>query len=243
MPETLRVGSLGFDVALLQLQLNLKALPSPNLAVDGSFGSLTHAAVVAFQRRAGLTPDGVVGPLTHGALAQGLSLTAVNHGVHHIAQPTPTTCWAAATAMVTHSSVASVQAKTPAQMIAADGGLLNSSESDQAVVTGARYGAIHGLRCNAPMSWSVGGLVNLLRQGPLMLDMLWNTSNYARGNGSPGHMVVVSAVVSDNNPQGDRTHLLVLDPWPPNKGKLDWVEYGRWMQEVPTRTYRIFELQ
>jgi hypothetical protein len=91
------------------------------------------------------------------------------------------------------------------------------------------------------MSWSVGGLVSALRRSPLMLDMLWNTSDYTQGNGSPGHMVVVSAAVSDNNPLGNRTHLLVLDPWPPHRGKTKWVEYQRWMFEVPTRTYRVFE--
>lgn len=34
------------------------------LAVDGSFGPLTHAAVVSFQKGMGLDPDGEVGPLT-----------------------------------------------------------------------------------------------------------------------------------------------------------------------------------
>ena len=241
MPTTLRPGSLGFEVALLQLQLNLKGLPSPHLQVDGAFGSRTHAAVVAFQRRAGLGPDGVVGPLTHAALAQGLALSAVHHPLTHIAQPTPTTCWAAATAMITGTTVATVRARTPADMVAADGGLLNSSESDQAVVSGARYGAMHRLRCHAPMSWSVSGLLGRLQAGPLMFDMLWNTADYLQGQGSPGHMVVISAAVSDNNPVGAGTHLLMLDPWPPRQGKVRWIEYGRWMQTVPAATYRIFE--
>lgn len=71
--------------------------------------------------------------------------------------------------------------------------------------------------------------------------MLWNATDYTAGKGSPGHMVVVSAVVSDNNPDGARTYLLVLDPWPPQQGKVGWVEYQQWMWEVPTRTYRVFE--
>lgn len=144
MPPTLRTGSIGFDVALLQLQLNVKGSPSPNLVVDGSFGSRTHAAVTAFQRQAGLSPDGTVGKLTHGVLAQGPALTAVRHGVTHVAQPTSATCWAAATAMLIRSTVPAVRARTPADMVASDGGLLNSSATDQAVVTGSRYGAIHG---------------------------------------------------------------------------------------------------
>jgi lysozyme len=39
--------------------------------VDGVFGAKTRAAVIAFQRVRGLTPDGVVGPKTRAALAAG----------------------------------------------------------------------------------------------------------------------------------------------------------------------------
>lgn len=241
MPATLSTGSQGFDVAVVQVQLNAKNPPDQKIAVDGDFGPLTRAAVVAFQRQEGLSPDGIVGPLTHAALTQGLTLTTAKHSVTHIPQPTPTTCWAASTAMMTRSTVAAVQLKTPADMVAADGGLLNSSGSDQAIVTGTRYGRIHGLRCYPPMSWSVAALVGTLLRSPMMFDMLWNSSDYAQGSGSPGHMVVVSAVVSDNDPVGNGTHLLILDPWPPNRGKISWVDYQSWIEEVPTRTYRVFD--
>lgn len=240
MATTLRNGSRGFEVVVLQVQLNIKNPPNLKLKVDGAFGPKTQAAVIAFQSRMRLVADGVVGPLTQAALATGLMLTTANHSVTHIAQPTPTTCWAASTAMMTRSNVAAVRAKTPNDMIAPDGGLRNSSGSDQAIVTGTRYGNIHGLRCHAPMSWSVSALCAALRQSPLMFDMLWNSAEYAQGSGSPGHMIVISAVVSDNNPSGNGTYLLVLDPWPPNVGKISWVEYQRWINEVPTRTYRVF---
>lgn len=241
MHATVRIGSRGFYVAVLQVQLNKKSASSPSLKVDGSFGPLTRAAIIEFQRQAGLTVDGIVGPKTNAALEQGLTLSTTHHSVTHIAQPTQTTCWAASTAMMTKSSVQAVRAMTPADMIASDGGLLNSSESDRAVVTGTRYGNIHGLNCYAPMSWSVGALVSTLMRSPLMFDMLWNSSEYVQGHGSPGHMIVVSAVVSDNNPTGNGTYLLVLDPWPPNLGKISWVEYQHWMRDVPTRTYRVYE--
>jgi len=241
MSTTLHQGSTGFDVAVMQLQLNLKNTAARPLRVDSGFGPLTRAALVAFQSRNGLAADGIAGPRTHAALAQGLNISAVHHAMTHIAQPTDTTCWAASTAMMTRSTVSAVQAKTPADMVGSSGGLRNSSGSDQAIVTGSRYGAIHGLCCHAPMSWSVPGLIAALRRSPLMLDMLWDAKEYTAGHGSPGHMVVVSAVVSDNNPAGAGTYLFVLDPWPPHRGKVSWVEYGQWMREVPTRTYRVFE--
>jgi len=67
----LRIGSTGSSVRLMQGFLaDLRArYPSlPPVAVDGIFGPNTHAAVVAFQRIAGLTPDGVIGPLTWNAI-------------------------------------------------------------------------------------------------------------------------------------------------------------------------------
>ncbi|MEN9365831.1 MAG: hypothetical protein RL489_189 [Pseudomonadota bacterium] len=95
MPATLHQGSTGFDVAVLQLQLTLKNATARPLRVDGGFGPLTRAALVAFQSRNGLAADGIAGPKTHAALAQGLNLSAVHHAMMHIAQPTQTTCWAA----------------------------------------------------------------------------------------------------------------------------------------------------
>ena len=240
MPITLLSGSRGFDVAVVQAQLNARSTTNPILSVDGEFGPITRTAVMSFQRRVGLKPDGIVGPLTHAALAKGLILSTANHNVTHIAQPTSTTCWAASTAMMTRSTVAAVVARTPSDMIAADGTLLNSSESDQAIVTGTRYGNLHGLRCHAPMSWSISAFIAILRQGPVMLDMLWDSFGYSQGRGSPGHFIVISAVVSDNNPSGSGTHLLILDPWPVKVGKLSWVEHRKWINEVTTRTYRVF---
>ena len=52
----LKRGSIGTEVKILQ-----KAL---NIGVDGNFGAKTEAAVKAFQKSKGLTPDGIVGNKT-----------------------------------------------------------------------------------------------------------------------------------------------------------------------------------
>ena len=58
----LRKGSTGPEVSLLQGQLHrLGYDPGP---IDGDFGTKTRRAVVAFQKRYELDPDGIVGPLT-----------------------------------------------------------------------------------------------------------------------------------------------------------------------------------
>ena len=63
---TLRIGSIGPEVAILQDALRAHGF-NPG-AIDGSFGAGTQAALIAFQNSEGLLPDGVVGPRTATAL-------------------------------------------------------------------------------------------------------------------------------------------------------------------------------
>jgi len=68
VPESrplVRLGTNGDAVRLLQERLNSHGA---GLGVDGDFGKRTLAAVVAFQRGNGLTPDGIVGGKTWAAL-------------------------------------------------------------------------------------------------------------------------------------------------------------------------------
>ncbi len=53
---TVQSGSYGTDVRVVQNLLGASA--------DGSFGPQTKTAVITWQRRHNLTPDGVVGPTT-----------------------------------------------------------------------------------------------------------------------------------------------------------------------------------
>ncbi len=65
--EPLVNGSSGEFVTILQTYLNriAEVYPSiPSVAVDGVFGNATEQAVLAFQNEFGLSPNGVVGPVT-----------------------------------------------------------------------------------------------------------------------------------------------------------------------------------
>lgn len=64
--KTLQLNSFGEDVRRLQLRLIELGFDA---AADRDFGPETMAAVVTFQKSRGLTPDGVVGRLTWGALS------------------------------------------------------------------------------------------------------------------------------------------------------------------------------
>lgn len=72
----LRMGMHGAAVRRLQSLLNASQALQQPLVADGHFGNLTHAAVLAFQRRNALTVDGIVGAETWNAL-EGQSLAPV----------------------------------------------------------------------------------------------------------------------------------------------------------------------
>lgn len=78
---TLRQGARNTDVKLLQVSLlRLGYKPGPT---DGIFGFMTKQAVIQFQKDNGLTPDGVVGPMTWQVLQtkeQGYQLYTVQSG-------------------------------------------------------------------------------------------------------------------------------------------------------------------
>jgi peptidoglycan hydrolase-like protein with peptidoglycan-binding domain len=66
---TLKYGATGTDVKRLQRALN--AAVAQALVIDGDFGGHTQSAVQTYQSQVGLSADGIVGPMTWGALQAG----------------------------------------------------------------------------------------------------------------------------------------------------------------------------
>ncbi len=64
----MRLGMVGWDVSALQFRLARRGV-GPG-GIDGRFGPRTDAAVRRFQRRVGLSADGIAGPATRRALAR-----------------------------------------------------------------------------------------------------------------------------------------------------------------------------
>lgn len=238
--RVLRIGSRGEEVEAVQLRLNERHGQLPPLEVTGVYDDPTARAVRRFQHLEWLVEDGIVGTCTWNALMGTEAYAPLLHDVPMIPQPTPTTCWAASTAMLTNSTVQEVIARTPPGQIAHDGGLRNLSGTDDFVTKSEEYAQAHGLAFEAPMSWLPSGLGGLLIPGPMMFDMLWNADEFAQGAGSPGHMVAVIGMRGDNAPSGRGTTLRIHDPWPPNEGRRYSKNYYDWVQELATITYRIF---
>jgi peptidoglycan hydrolase-like protein with peptidoglycan-binding domain len=233
-------GSSGPLVAQLQRDLNAALRPSPNLNPDGIFGPLTNSALRNFQTSRRINADCIVGPVTRCVLRGGWRPPPTVHNVRRIPQPTESTCWAAATAMIKNSSVPAVIAATPAHLVAQGGGTFNFSAGPDNVSGNQEFARAHGLRYHAPMSWYVPAFVSLIQRSAAMLSMLWRANEYASGSGSPGHRIVVFGIDSDGNPDGEGTLLHYHDPWPPNQGKTVRVSYFRMATDTPAFTYGVF---
>src|SRR5690606_12557197 len=131
--------------------------------------------------------DGIVGPVTQcvlrGVPRQG---PPTMHAVRLIAQPTPSTCWAAATAMMKNSTPQQIIDRTPDHLKSSSSGTPNFSDTADNVTGNQEFARIHGLQYHPPQSWSVAGFKSLVMASPVMLSMLWRANEYAAGNGSSG---------------------------------------------------------
>lgn len=78
LAENLRYGSRGDKVK--ELQQKLKRWGYYTGSIDGIFGSGTQAAVKNFQKKTGLTADGIVGPKTAAALGMNLTSSSSSSG-------------------------------------------------------------------------------------------------------------------------------------------------------------------
>lgn len=229
-----RLGSTGPLVEELQRLLNTRLTPSPNLVLDGQFESHTRAAVLRFQAQNWLVEDGEAGGATFNALRR-TETYADLHRIRLVMQPTRTSCWAASTAMLLGLPN---PVDAPDFMKLPDGSLRNDSELENPLIT-AQYAARFHLRIFPPMSWLPSALAGVLHAGAVMVNVLKDAAAYAGGQGSSGHMVVFAGIRGDGS--ADATTIQVHDPWPPGRGAIYSVSYGRLMRYVPTATYQLYQ--
>lgn len=231
----LRRGSRDPSVNELQTLLNLRLTPSPNLKVDGIFGSKTRRAILLLQKIHWLVEDGEVGACTW-ALLRETEKYKILHNVTLMPQPDPSACWLASTSMLLRQSIP--RSSVPAVLLSSDGGLLNDSELVTPVHTQA-YATYFNLKMHYPQSWSAIGLMGILQRGPVASHILWNVSGYLSRSGSGGHFVVIAGIRGDGTANG--TTLRIYDPWPPNQGNISSFGYQKLMGGTPAFTYQLFQ--
>lgn len=81
---TIKKGSRGEYVQLLQTKLAMLGYNLGSYGVDGDFGKDTDAAVKKFQTDSGMTADGIVGPKTWEALNKGQSENLYTVTISHL---------------------------------------------------------------------------------------------------------------------------------------------------------------
>jgi peptidoglycan hydrolase-like protein with peptidoglycan-binding domain len=210
--RTLTVGARGPEVGHLQRLLNMEnfrnAFADPDLREDCVFGSRTEARLNQFQMANHLPSSSSVDARCWHALGH---LIEVDHPVELFPQPDSGTCWsAAATMLFGDRSVGPGRA-----LLAADHMLHADQANIQTFLTDA------GLTFHAPRQWTVAELIGMMRRGPLWAAGRWNG-----GNASGGHVVVISAIWSDQQQTFGGTTLRIHDPWPPGTGPGSGAIYG-----------------
>ncbi|MGR3366188.1 MAG: papain-like cysteine protease family protein [Sagittula sp.] len=243
------------DVAAVQSQLNAQmSAPRVALVEDGICGTLTRAAIYDFQKcvlkfnnpDSRVDPNGRTLAALNDAASEAIwkaapqpseTIAKIHHKVKLIPQPTGTSCWAAATAMLLDQTVAQVKARTPASMILPDGSLDNFSGENDWVTPTREYAKAHGLQYIGPQSWSVTKLRTHLRRGPLIFDMLEHAGPYSQGMSSSGHWILVTGLSGERDTKADISY---NDPFPVGRGAKTTENYAKFVQEYPARTYRVF---
>lgn len=209
----LRTGSRGHDVSDLQGRLNSSKVRA-GIGVDGIFGPRTKRAVEQFQRLERLSVDGIVGPCTWSALL-GTDKYNIQHRITPVAQHTPATCWSAGTAML----LGRPQSIGPGSASLAAGGFLESGDKNMQAFADSL-----GVRLHMGASWSVSGLVTMIRRGPIMVC----------GFIPYGHCVVIGGIRGDGTPRG--TTLTIYDP---DGGRVYPEIYASVMRRFPQFTNHV----
>jgi hypothetical protein len=140
----------------------------------------------------------------------------INHYVQLVPQPNNVTCWSAATSMVlgSRSSIGAGSAATTPR-----GALIAKFPNVASFARG------HGLTMYGPQTWSIEGLISLLKRGPVVM----------MGNRPTGHAVVIAGIRSDGT--AEHTYLTIYDPWPVGRGRVSsGVSYVRMMRRFPLTT-------
>ena len=147
---------------------------------------------------------------------------SVQYPIKLYGQPTAMTCWSAAATMLFGNRFSAGPGKSA---LAPGGGLKADPGNIQS------FALSYNLRIYYPQCWAIGGLIDLLRHGPVAL----------MGPIPSLHAVVIGGIEGDGTDGG--TQLTIYDPWPPNIGRVYRITYKNLMNQFPMATMYLLQRQ
>lgn len=214
----LHPGSSGPFVRDLQLALNSRLNPSPNLIVNGLITPQTQVALRSFQRANWLEEDGIAGPCTLDAIYNTEATRPVQHNVQYVEQPTPETGWAAALAMLKGVGIGAIQFTTPKALLDPAGGLLAQKERTALVDGHFDIARAIGLKYFPQQTWPVATLISRVQRGPVAMVLKAPNRGVGRSKLSNSPYIVIVGSRGSHSADGNSTTLRVYDPAPDRSG-------------------------
>jgi len=231
----LSLGDKRFEVCLLKALLRTTRDKSPhcfNTKINDIFDFDTENEVISFQESKGIEPTGIVDPITYRALIDGrapLLIRDYSDSIVLVPQEDEYTCWVAATSMMTSAKRDDIISHSPKEIRWATNGLhLETREGGPDYAE--KYARIHKLILHT-WEWSVSYLCTAIAKGPLLFMNSYEGLEDAIDEEGKKyqidyhHAIVISGVISDNEPSGFGTFLQIHDPCPIGKGSIHWMYY------------------
>lgn len=207
----MRPGSSGPFVREMQMALNSRLNPSPNLMVSGVFDLPTGRAVRAFQAANWLEVDGCAGPCTLDVLYSLEKSGPFLHPITPVNRSANIPAWAAALAMLRGVAAGAILAATPTALLTATGELAMDTDPTHHNHLRHELGMALGLRYQPPRSWTAPALVAQLRSGPLAIEIPQTPFHFGHGVAAVDFLLIAGARGSHGR-DGSSTTLRVIDP-------------------------------
>jgi hypothetical protein len=144
----------------------------------------------------------------------------IQHRVTLFPQPTDMTCWSAATTMLFGSNFSAGPGQA---QLAENSGIYAREANIQA------FARDWGLHIYWPQTWTVPGLVEVLRRGPAAM----------LGRMPQSHVVVIAGIRGDGTPTG--TDLTIYDPHPTNIGTILHANFHALVTRLPMSTMYLLQ--
>lgn len=225
-------GQTGPFVRDLQLALNARLMPSPNLMINGSYNAETQKAVIGFQEANWLSTTGHCDQATLDCLYGAEAHRPIQHNLRYQPRQNPQTGWAAMVAMLRRVSPATILAGTPAEFLLPMGGLASFDSAEQRQTARRRLFGPHGLTLHPGLSLTVSRLIDALRQGPVGLERIHDTPG-PRPVAPMAQFLVVAAARGSHGPGGATTTLRIYDPDPGPQGGIYSQTYAGLLRAQP----------